>query len=80
MIKYTINGICLKMYTERSLFSPNHIDRGTIAMILKIEFQTGQKILDLGCGYGVIEKNAAHFSGTENVSAMGLCSNPIAVP
>lgn len=33
MIECTINGICLKMYTEKSLFSPNHIDKGTLAML-----------------------------------------------
>lgn len=68
MIECTINGIYLKMHTESSLFSPNCIDKGTITMISKIEFRSGQKILDLGCGYGVIGIYAAHFSGAENVT------------
>lgn len=62
MIESALNGLCLKMYTKCSLFSPNHIDRGIIAMISKIEFQTGQKILDLSRGYGVIA--AALAGGT----------------
>ncbi|MDE6233235.1 MAG: methyltransferase [Lachnospiraceae bacterium] len=77
MIECTINGICLKMHTESSLFSPNYIDKGTITMVSKIEFQTGQKILDLGCGYGVIGIYAAHFSGAENVTMVDI--NPIAI-
>lgn len=46
-------------------------------MMSKIEFQTGQKILDLGCGYGVIGIYAAHFSGAENVTMVDI--NPIAI-
>lgn len=77
MIECTINGICLKMDTESSLFSPNSIDKGTLTMVSKIEFQSGQKILDLGCGYGVIGLYAAHFTGAENVTMVDI--NPIAI-
>lgn len=77
MIECNINGISLKLYTESSLFSPNSIDKGSIAMLSKIEFQSGQKILDLGCGYGIIGIYAAHFSGAENVTMVDI--NPVAV-
>ncbi len=77
MIECTINGICLKMHTEKTLFSPNGIDKGTLAMISEIDIQAGQKILDLGCGYGVIGIYAAHFSGVENVTMVDI--NPLAV-
>lgn len=77
MIECTINGICLKLYTDSSLFSPNFVDKGTLTMLSKIEFQPGQKILDLGCGYGVIGIYAAHFSGAENVTMVD--NNPIAI-
>lgn len=77
MIECTINGICLKMHTESSLFSPNSLDSGTRTMLSQIEFQSGQKILDLGCGYGVIGIYAAHFSGAENVTMVDI--NPIAI-
>jgi len=65
------------MYADSSLFSPNRIDQGTITMVSKIEFQKGQKILDLGCGYGVIGIYAAHFTGAENVTMADI--NPTAV-
>ena len=77
MIECTINGIRLKMHTESSLFSPNFVDKGTLTMLSKTEFQPGQKILDLGCGYGVIGIYAAHFSGAENVTMVD--NNPIAI-
>lgn len=77
MIEYDINGIHFKMHTEDSLFSPSRIDEGSIAMLSKTEFQPGQKILDLGCGYGVIGIYAAHFVGAENVTMVDI--NPLAV-
>ncbi len=77
MIECTINGIYLKMDTESSLFSPKSIDKGSIAMVSNIAFQSGQKILDLGCGYGVVGIYAAHFSGAENVTMADV--DPIAV-
>lgn len=60
------------MHTEKSLFSPNSIDKGTLTMLSKVDFQPGQKILDLGCGYGVIGIYAAHFSGAENVTMVDI--------
>lgn len=77
MIECTINGINLKMHTEMSLFSPSSIDKGTLTMLSKVNFEPGQKILDLGCGYGVIGIYAAHFSGAENVTMVDI--NPLAV-
>lgn len=77
MIECNINGVQLKMHTESSLFAPNYIDKGTIAMVTKTEFQAGQKVLDLGCGYGVVGIYAAHFVGAENVTMADI--NPVAV-
>lgn len=65
------------MYTEGSLFSPNNIDTGTKTMLSKVEFQAGQKVLDLGCGYGAVGIYAAHFSGAENITMVDI--NPSAV-
>ncbi|MDE7312716.1 MAG: methyltransferase [Eubacterium sp.] len=72
MIECTINGVNLNMYTEKSLFSPNRVDQGTLAMLSNTAFQSGQKILDLGCGYGVVGLYAAHFSGAENVTMVDI--------
>ncbi len=77
MIECMVNGICLRLDTESSLFSPNHIDQGTRTMLSNVQFQAGQKILDLGCGYGVVGIYAAHIAGAEHVT-MADC-NPLAV-
>ena len=47
-------GRTLTMQTAPGLFSPQHPDRGTLAMLSWVEFQPGQKILDLGCGWGLV--------------------------
>lgn len=77
MITDTINGISLHLHTEKSMFSPNHIDKGTLAMLMNVDFRQGQKILDLGCGYGVVGIYAAHFAGAEHVTMVDV--NPVAV-
>ncbi len=46
MITDTINGISLHLHTEKSLFSPNHIDKGTLAMLSNVDLQGGKN------GYG----------------------------
>lgn len=47
------NGKRLEFETEPSLFSPRKADRGTLAMLAQIEFGEAEKVLDLGCGYGI---------------------------
>ncbi|MDE6406769.1 MAG: methyltransferase [Lachnospiraceae bacterium] len=77
MIACTINGISFQMDTDHSLFSPNHMDKGTLAMVSNVEFQPGQKVLDLGCGYGAVGIYAAHVTGAENVTMTDI--DPLAV-
>ena len=77
MIKCSINDVNLKLFTDSKLFSPNHIDIGTLTMLSKIKLHPEMKILDLGCGYGVIGIYAAHFCGASNVTMVDI--NPIAV-
>lgn len=67
MIKACIKGIDLVFETSQQLFSPRQIDAGTLAMLSFVEFSSGQKILDLGCGYGVVGILAAKFTDPANV-------------
>lgn len=57
----------MKFETEASIFSPNSIDSGTLAMLSVIDFLPGDKVLDLGCGYGVVGILAGKIVGEENV-------------
>lgn len=67
MIRTKIKNIVLKFETESSIFSPNFIDQGTLAMLSIVEFLSSDKVLDLGCGYGVVGILAAKLVGEENV-------------
>lgn len=54
-ITYKINGSTYNLVTDTNVFAKNGIDQGTM-ILLKIiiqEINTG-KVLDIGCGYGVI--------------------------
>jgi len=62
-----IKGYDLIFETTPSLFSPNQIDRGTLAMLALIEFSPKDKVLDLGCGYGVVGITAAKHMSPSNV-------------
>ena len=67
MITTEIKGVPLTFETDAKLFSPNAVDRGTLAMLSAIEFPAEGKVLDLGCGYGVVGILAAKLIGAENV-------------
>lgn len=54
MIETEIKNISLIFKTEPTVFSPNAIDIGTLSMLSLIDFSENDKVLDLGCGYGVV--------------------------
>jgi 16S rRNA (guanine1207-N2)-methyltransferase len=58
-IDATIQGVHLGFQTEPGLFSPQGIDEGTASLLAKLQFHENDKVLDLGCGYGVIGIYAA---------------------
>ena len=59
MYKVTFNGTEITVNTESSLFSPKEADRGTLAMLNHVEFSEEDKLLDLGCGCGIVSLAAA---------------------
>ena len=72
-----IKNIDLKFQTAPTLFSPKAIDKGTLAMLLAIDFTPEDKVLDLGCGYGVVGILAAKIIGQEKVTMCDI--SPMAV-
>ena len=67
MIHTRIKNVDLKFETGSSIFSPNSIDNGTLSMLSVIDFLPSDKVLDLGCGYGVVGILAGKLIGEENV-------------
>lgn len=66
-IKATIEGISFVFETESGLFSPNGVDRGTLALLASVQFGKEDKVLDLGCGYGPIGIYAAKILEADRV-------------
>jgi 16S rRNA (guanine1207-N2)-methyltransferase len=77
MFQAVLNNIELTFETSKELFSPRAIDLGTEFMLSKIEFMAEDKVLDLGCGYGVVGILAAKLIGPERVVMVDI--NPEAV-
>lgn len=67
MLEAEVLGKHLVLETRDGLFSPEHIDRGTLAMLAHVEIESGMRVMDLGCGCGIVGIWAAKIVGEENV-------------
>jgi 16S rRNA (guanine1207-N2)-methyltransferase len=67
VIHANVAGIELNFETAPTLFSPTRADRGSLAMLSCISFEPNDKVLDLGCGYGLIGIYAAKVIGAGHV-------------
>ena len=65
-MKIELMGQTLDMQSREGLFSPAHADYGTLAMLSQVVFQPGMKVMDLGCGWGLVGVLAAKICGAEN--------------
>lgn len=77
MITAEIKSVSLKFETDTSNFSPNSIDVGTLAMLSAVEFLPDDKILDMGCGYGVVGILAAKLIGQERVTMCDISESAV---
>lgn len=77
MIIETVCGHELRLWTEPGLFSQSGVDAGTRAMLSCVTFTSDDKVLDLGCGYGVVGIVAAKIAKPENVFLVDI--DPVAV-
>lgn len=77
MITAEIKNVSLKFETDPSNFSPNSIDVGTLAMLSAVEFLPDDKILDMGCGYGVVGILAAKLIGQGNVTMCDISESAV---
>lgn len=77
MISAEIKSVSLKFETDSSNFSPNSIDVGTLAMLSAVEFLPDDKILDMGCGYGVVGILAAKLIGQERVTMCDISEKAV---
>lgn len=78
MIKETLDSIELNLYTQEEVFSPKGIDTGTKAMLSYVTLAKEDKVLDLGCGYGIVGIWSAKQIGAGNVTMCDISPNAIA--
>ena len=73
-MKFQLNGISLDLATTPDLFSPNAPDKGTLAMLNAAEITPSDKVLDLGCGCGIVGIYAAKITAPQNVTVTDVLS------
>ena len=76
-IEEQVQDIDLVLQTNEEVFSPTAVDKGTRAMLSFVEFKEGDKVLDLGCGCGVVGILAAKQIGAEQVVMCDVSENAV---
>lgn len=72
-----LRGRTFVFTTDAGVFSKEKIDKGTALLIKAMEIKDGQRVLDLGCGYGPIGLVAAALNPSGTVDLVDI--NPRAV-
>ena len=71
-IETDLRGLTLKLATEAGVFSRERVDRGTRLLIKHIEVHPADRVLDLGCGYGVVGIVAALLAPDARVTLVDV--------
>ena len=74
-----ISGVEMEFITEADVFSPHGADRGTLAMLSVVKLEEQDKLLDLGCGYGLVGIWGAKQIGAEQVVMCDISETAVAV-
>jgi 16S rRNA (guanine1207-N2)-methyltransferase len=67
LILQTVQGVELRFETSPTLFSPRELDKGSLALLSRLRIEQDDKVLDLGCGYGLLGIFAAKAARPEAV-------------
>lgn len=79
LIRKTIMGQEITLETGDYYFSPKGIDKGTLFMLSKVQLTKEDKVLDLGCGYGVVGIAIGKAIGGERVVMCDISEEAIAL-
>jgi len=71
-IETDLRGFTLKLATEAGVFSRERVDRGTRLLIKHIQVEPTDRLLDLGCGYGVVGIVAALLAPDGRVTLVDI--------
>ena len=67
----------LSFHTNNKVFSPSSLDRGTAAMLSTVDFMPDDRILDLGCGYGIVGILAATCLSPNQVTMCDISEDAV---
>ena len=77
--KWEILGKTITIETDPSLFSPKAPDQGTLHMLSHVELKPDDRVLDLGCGTGVVGIWAALQVGGDHVVMTDLDPKAVSI-
>ncbi len=79
LLKEKIFGQKIVLETGDYYFSPKGIDKGTMFLLSKVQVTEEDKVLDLGCGYGVVGIYIAGLTGGERVVMSDISEEALAL-
>jgi 16S rRNA (guanine1207-N2)-methyltransferase len=71
-VELVLPDLRVTLQTDRGVFSPDAVDRGTKLLLLEAASVEGSPVLDLGCGYGAVAVTLALRSPAAEVWAVDV--------
>jgi 16S rRNA (guanine1207-N2)-methyltransferase len=60
-IRVAVRGLAFELWTDAGMFSPGHVDRGSLILAKELQLRAGARVLDWGAGYGFLGIVAARL-------------------
>lgn len=77
LINENVFGQNIELETGNYYFSPQGLDKGTLLMLSKVQVTKTDKVLDLGCGYGIVGIYIAKLIGGDRVVMSDILSEAV---
>ena len=61
-LDFVHEGATLRFRTEPAVFSFRGVDRGSLALLESVRMRADERVLDIGCGYGLLGLTAARLA------------------
>jgi len=79
VLAVALRGLRLRLVTEGGVFSRRRVDPGTRLLIEHMQIGQADRVLDLGCGYGVVGIVAASLASHGSVTAVDVNERAVAL-